>query len=452
MAELTIAQAAAWCGGTYDEKYANVVFNGAVNDSRQVRHGRLFLALQGTRDGHEFIPMAIKKGAAAVLCTHCREDVPALIVPDVRLALGQIAKGVREKSRMKVVGITGSVGKSTTKEMVACVLSRAYVTEKTPANHNNDIGLPMALLDMPDDVEVAVLEMGMNHFGEISYLTRIAQPDLAVITNIGTMHMENLGSQAGILKAKLEILEGMPKNGQIVLNGDDRHLWEQKKLPVAVTYAGIRNGECDLVARDLREEDGKITFRACYDGREIPIMLPIEGLHFVPDALSAICVGLLMGMEEADIAAALAGFRNMEGRLEICQVRGITVIKDWYNAGPESMAAALVVLGKQPGRRIAVLGDMLELGNISSAEHFRIGRIAASVADYVLAYGPMSAQVVKGCLTGGMPPSRARAFEDPDSLGAVLESLAEKGDALLIKGSHGMHMERIAGKFLKEKT
>ena len=199
MGRITLAQAAQWCGGQIDPKYADVAFFGANNDTRKLEKGQLFLALQGARDGHDYIPAALEKGAAAVLCSHCDGDYPAIVVPDVRLALGDIARQERKRIGMKVVAVTGSVGKSTTKEMIACALQSTYRVGKTPVNHNNDIGMPMAILGMREDTQVAVLEMGMNHFREIAYLSTIALPDIAVIINIGTMHIEHLGSQEGIL-------------------------------------------------------------------------------------------------------------------------------------------------------------------------------------------------------------------------------------------------------------
>ena len=192
MSRLTLQQAAQWCGGAVDPKYAQVSFLGANNDSREIQPGQLFVALSGNRDGHAFIPMAMQAGAAAVLCTHCPGDYPAIVAPNPRKALGDIARQLRLQMNMTVVGVTGSVGKSTTKEMLASVLERKYVTGRSPANHNNDIGLPMAILALPEDTQVAVLEMGMNHFGEMAYLTSIARPDMAVITNIGTMQTRDL--------------------------------------------------------------------------------------------------------------------------------------------------------------------------------------------------------------------------------------------------------------------
>lgn len=453
MGWITLQQAADWCGGWVDPKYAQVRFLGANNDSRNVLKDQLFVALQGARDGHAFIPAALDKGAAAVLCTHCDGDYPAIVVPDTRIALGDIARGERKRIGMKVVGVTGSVGKSTTKEMIACVLDGTYRVAKTPVNHNNDIGMPMAVLSVPEDTEIAVLEMGMNHFREIAYLTSIALPDVAVIINIGTMHIEHLGSREGILKAKLEILEGMKADGQVILNGDDALLCNvHEKVSMPVTYFGARNAQCHVCATDVNQLSGQLTFTARWDNRTLPIKLAMEGEHYIPDALAAISVGLALGVDPADMRERLASFRNLAGRQEILQAKGYTIIKDCYNAGPESMAAALRVLGKKPGRHIAVLGDMLELGDRAEAEHYRVGTIAAENADVVLAYGPNSGKIVDGALTGGMPKAGAMAFEDREGLVIALQSIAKPGDVMLFKGSHGMHMELALEKFLKDGT
>ena len=453
MGRITLQQAADWCGGYVDPKYADVTFLGANNDSRKIQPGQLFIALQGERDGHDFIPKALENGAAAVLCTHCDGDYPAIVVADTRTALGDIARGERKRIGMKVVGVTGSVGKSTTKEMIACVLSGTYRVGKTPVNHNNDIGMPTAVLSMAEDTEIAVLEMGMNHFREIAYLASIALPDVAVIINIGTMHIEHLGSQEGILKAKLEILEGMKADGQVILNGDDALLINvHKKSALNVTYFGVRNPDCKVRASQVVQAQDELKFTAEWDNETLPITLPIEGEHYVSDALAAICAGLQLGVKPAQIQERLEFFHNLAGRQEILNVRGYTIIKDCYNAGPESMAAALSVLGKKPGRHIAVLGDMLELGVCTQAEHYRVGRIAAENADLVLAYGPNSDRVISGALTGGMQENKALAFTERDRLIETLKQLAREGDVLLFKGSHGMHMELALEGFLKEDT
>ncbi|MBE6921020.1 MAG: UDP-N-acetylmuramoyl-tripeptide--D-alanyl-D-alanine ligase [Ruminococcaceae bacterium] len=449
MAEITLAQAARWCGGTIDPKYANRSFLGANNDSRKIEPGQLFVALQGARDGHDFIPMAIENGAAAVLCTHMDGDYPAIVVEDTRIALGQIAREERKRIGMKVVGVTGSVGKSTTKEMIASVLETTYRVAKTPANHNNDIGMPMAILSIPEDTEVAVLEMGMNHFREIAYLSSIGQPDVAVIINIGTMHIEHLGSKEGIRQAKLEILEGLRPGGMILLNGDDEMLWPVRgDLNVRSVYFGSENDQCAVCATDLKADENGLSFRVHTGCEAFDVSLALEGQHYVLDALAAVCAGIQLGVSTERICEALQGFQNMAGRQEIFQANGYTIIKDCYNAGPESMAAALAVLGKKSGRRIAVLGDMLELGNRAAQEHYLIGGISADKADMLFAYGPNSENVVSGAVAGGMNADNARAFEDRQELAAALKVIAKPGDVLLFKGSHGMHMELALESFL----
>ncbi len=452
MGKITLQQAARWCGGKIDDKYKDVVFLGANNDTRKLQPGELFVALKGARDGHDFVNVALEKGAAAVLCTHCDGDYPAIVVEDTRLALGAIARQERQRLGMKVVGITGSVGKSTTKEMTAYVLESTYRVSKTPVNHNNDIGMPMAILAMPEDTQVAVLEMGMNHFREIAYLTDIAKPDVAVIINIGTMHIEHLGSMEGILKAKLEILEGLAEQGKVIFNGDDALLWEQRRNPdYQITYFGVQNKECQVQGNDVVNSDGMLRLNVKFGDKVFPVKIPLEGEHFVSDALAAVCVGLALGVDVDAICSSLENFQNMEGRQEIFEAKGCTIIKDCYNAGPESMAAALHVLGNKPGRRIAVMGDMLELGTCTTAEHYKVGRIAAENADLVFAYGPHSARVVHGAVTGGIGENCAFAFaDDRDALVKSLKRRVKSGDILLFKGSRGMHMELALEAFLKD--
>ena len=451
MGKLTLKQAAAWCGGRVDPKYEDVEFLGANNDTRVLKPGQLFIVLQGARDGHDFIPAAMEKGAAAVLCSREVGDYPAIYVEDPRIALGQIARNELRRIGCKVVGITGSVGKSTTKEMVATVLESTYRVAKTPANHNNDIGMPMAVLAMAEDIQVAVLEMGMNHFREIAYLSNIAQPDIGAIVNIGTMHIEFLGSIEGIRKAKLEILEGMGDHGRLILNGDDAMLYPLPEQPKQeVVYYGSKGQSCAVRAQDVREKEGSLSFRVVTNRESFQIELALEGLHYVPDALTAITVALSLDVPVPRIQEQLAMFRNMAGRQEIYKAGEFTIISDCYNAGPESMAAALAVLGKRTGRRIAVLGDMLELGDCASAEHFKIGRIAKENADVVLAYGPNGDSVVSGAVTGGIDGGNVNWFETHEEMASHLKRVAKAGDTLLFKGSRGMHMEKVLEAFLKE--
>ena len=445
MAKLTLKQAAAWCGGYVEPKYENVEFLGANNDTRVLQPGQLFIVLQGARDGHDFIPAAMEKGAAAALCSRKVGDYPCIIVEDPRIALGIIAREERKRLGCKVVGITGSVGKSTTKEMVSAVLETTYRVSKTPANHNNDIGMPMAILAMPEDTEIAVLEMGMNHFREMAYLSHIGQPDVAVIVNIGTMHIEFLGSREGIRQAKLEILEGMEKNAKLLLNGGDDMLANlPEPVSQSICYFGIGEN-CDLEAVDICREPGWLSYRVKGENVNFPVEMALEGMHFVADSMAAVAVGLEMGVSTEHIAAGLLNFKNMAGRQEIFEKKGFTVIKDCYNAGPESMAAALAVLGSKPGRKIAVLGDMLELGDCAPQEHFKVGNIAARNADILLSYGPNSCHMVAGA--AGI---RAEGFDSRENMADRLKEIAAPRDVILFKGSRGMRLELVLDRFLAE--
>ena len=450
MARITLRDAAQWCGGTVEEKYEDVVFDGAGNDTRSLQPGQLFIALQGVRDGHDYIPAAIAKGAAAVLCSRKVGDYPAILVKDPRTALGDIAREALKRIGAKVVAVTGSVGKSTTKEMIAAVLSGTFRVSRTPANHNNDIGMPMAILDMPEDTEVAVLEMGMNHFREIAYLSCIAHPDVAVIINVGTAHIEFLGTQQGIRQAKLEILEGMTPQGMLLLNGDDTMLRCLDVTPKQrITYFGASEG-CDVRALDVSQKGGVLRFTVEAGRLTFPVEMKLEGEHYVADALAAVTVGLKLGVHPDKIRQQLDAFQNMSGRQEIFEAKGCAIIIDCYNAGPESMAAALNVLGNRPGRHIAVLGDMLELGDCAQAEHYKIGRIAAEKADMVFAFGPHAGRVLDGTITGGMPENMGRAFDSREDLITALRRAVKPGDVILFKGSHGMHLEKVLEAFLKE--
>jgi len=452
MSKITLKQAAAWCGGTVEEKYADVEFLGANNDTRILKPGQLFIVLQGARDGHDFIPSAMEKGAAAVLCSRKVGDYPAIYVDDPRTALGKIAAQELKRIGAKVVGVTGSVGKSTTKEMIAAVLEAVYITEKTPANHNNDIGMPMAILGMPRETQVAVLEMGMNHFREIAYLSDIARQDMAVIVNIGTSHIEFLGSQEGIRQAKMEILEGMGPEGQVFLNGDDALLRDLPEQPQQkITYFGTSEG-CDVRGGEISQLPTSLSYTVHTKDQSFPVEISVEGMHYVTDSLAAVSVGLAMGVSPEQIAQRLSAFRNLSGRQEIYKAQGFTIIQDCYNAGPESMAAALAVLGGRKGRRIAVLGDMLELGDRTWAEHYRIGRIAAENADMVYAFGPNADRVAAGALTGGVAHSKIGKYTERTPLIQELKRKAKPGDVLLFKGSLGMHMEWILEGFLKNDT
>ena len=440
---ITLKQAAAWCGGRVAEEFADLCFSGAQFDSRNLRQGELFVALSGARDGHDFVPVALEKGAAAVLASKPLDsEVPVIYVDDTLKALQAISKGYRESLSAMCVGITGSVGKTTTKEMVAAVLGGKYRTQKTPQNFNNDIGLPVTLLGLREDCEAAVLEMGMNHRGEISVLTALAQPDIAVITNVGTMHIEHLGSRENILQAKLEMLEGLRPDGKVIFCGDNDLLWREAKTYGAVCYGFEAHN--DLRALEVQTADGVTTFVAEGMGERFSVVLPTVGNHHVLNALAAIAVGLLCQVPVQAMQTGLATFRNTGMRQNIYRQKGLCIVEDCYNAGPESMAAALQVLAQQEGRKIAVLGGMLELGGHAPEAHRQVGQLAAQSAELLFAYGEQKENYLLGA--AGMP--YARGFDSHEELAQALLEQVQPEDCLLFKGSRGMHMERVLRLFL----
>ena len=456
MKELTLKQIADWCGGKVSARFEHLRVSRMQSDSRKVRSGDLFVALKGAKaDGHDFAETAINHGAVAALVSRpISEKLPSIEVEDTLRAYGEIAAGYRKLTGVKVVGITGSVGKTTTKEMTASILEAVYHTAKTEGNHNNNLGLPMTIMDMPENTEVAVLEMGMNHSGEMEYLSDIARPDLAIITNIGTMHIEHLGTREGILQAKLEIMRGMPDDGAGVFNGDEPLLWNIRAIGKHKKYYyGIENHACDITATDIVELDDGVRFVVHGFGQQFELFVPMLGRHAVYNALAATTVGLLLGVKPEQIQTRFSSFHNTGMRQKIYVKNGVTIIEDCYNAGPESTEAALDVLAgiKTDGRRIAVLGDMLELGNRSAAEHYRIGRLAVGKADLLLTYGEHSVRTLTGAITGGMNPKNTDHFDTHEDMAHMLKMRVSEGDVVLFKGSRGMRMEKVLQLFLDDK-
>ncbi len=457
MKELTLKEVAQACHGTLAAEYEAVTVTGVQSDSRKVQPGDLFVALKGEKaDGHAFLAAAAGLGAKAALVTHPAEaQIPQIVVEDTLRAYGDLAAYYRRLLGVTVVGITGSVGKTTTKEMTACVLSHTYRTARTEGNHNNNLGLPMTIMDMPADTEAAVLEMGMNHYGEMAYLTAIAQPDIAVITNIGTMHIEHLGSREGILQAKLEIFRSVPESGVAVFNGDEPLLWNIRAVGKHKKYYfGVENSACDVVASEIEELPDGMRFVVSGFGQRFEVFVPALGRHTVYNALAAITVGLLMKVPAEGIQSRLSTFHNTGMRQKIYERDGFTIIEDCYNAGPESTEAALEILAgfrtRTNGRCIAVLGDMLELGARSAAEHYRIGRIAAARVDALYTYGHNSERMVSGAITGGMKQKAVEHFQTHEELAHMLKLRAKPGDVILFKGSRGMQMEKALALFFKE--
>lgn len=455
MKKLTLEEVAAWSGGTVAPEYKQIVIDGISTDSREIHPGQLFIPLVGSRyNGHQYIHKAMEQGAAAVMTMEEPEEgIPSVQVADTLAAYGKLAASYRQYLGLKVIAITGSVGKTTTKEMVASVIHTTYRTAKTEGNQNNEVGLPMTIMHIEEDREFAVLELGINHFGEMSRLTAIAKPNYVIVTNIGTMHIEHLGSREGILKAKMEILEGLGPDGTLILNGDEPLLWalkEKLSSRFRVFYFGMENPDCEILGGNLQPADKGQMMDVTGLGEKFVVFIPAEGRHNAMNALAAAAAGLVCGIAPEKIQVGMRQFENTGMRQRIYEAQGFTIIEDCYNAGPESMRAALNVLSEQKvkGRRIAVLGDMMELGSRAMAEHYRIGRYCAGLVDMVLAYGHNASRIVTGAVTGGMDPTRALHFESLEELVTLLRMRARPGDAILFKGSRGMKMERALELFL----
>ncbi|MGN0621273.1 MAG: UDP-N-acetylmuramoyl-tripeptide--D-alanyl-D-alanine ligase [Porcipelethomonas sp.] len=417
-------------------------------DTRTLAENCLFIAIKGDRfDAHDFIPDAIKAGAAAAVSEKKIEGQPCLVVKSTRKALLDIAGFYRRKFSLFLVGVTGSVGKTTTKEMIALVLSEKFSTLKTQGNFNNEIGLPRTLLKLESCHEAAVIEMGMSHFGEIERLSDTARPEMAVITNIGFSHIENLGSQDGILKAKLEILSGTKENAPLAVNGDDPFLAPLKnELERPVFLFGTDNKNCDFLGTDISESDGKTEFTVNYPDGKIRAEIPCIGHHNVLNALAAFCVGIYAGLEPCEIVSALKKYQPDGMRQNIVKKGDNTVIIDCYNASPDSMKAALGVLAsvKTEGKRIAVLGDMLELGEKSRELHTLVGEYAAdSKPDKLVCFGEDARYIADRASQSGIDSEFTGSKEQ---LAQILRGCIEPGDTVLFKASRGMKLEETIEK------
>ncbi len=445
---------------------ANAVITEAAVDSRQVIPGSLFVAIPGENaDGHDFIADAFKRGASFALI---QKDAPAsfstldlrgglsvdsspkldsalcLRVDNTISALQQIARFWRRKLDLRVIGITGSVGKSTTKEMVAEVLGTRYRTLKNLGNLNNEIGLPLTILKLGSGYERAVLEMGFYVPGEIQFLCDIAQPQIGVVTNVGTVHAERAGSQEAIAKGKSELIQALPSDGVAILNFDDP--WVRKmeeKSKARVFFYGL-SPEADLWADHIEGLGlNGIRFRLHYKGETLHTHIPMIGRHSVHTALRAASVALNDGLTWQEI---FEGLSHGHAQLRLVAVRsgsGALILDDTYNASPESMLAALNLLDEMDGRKIAVLGDMLELGPYERQGHEMVGMRAAQVAKTLLTLGMRAHMIADAARRGGMKSSHIFEFENPDMIVDWLNKNLTSNDAVLIKGSHGLRMDRI---------
>lgn len=443
MKAFTLQEAAAALG--LPQMQVQATLADVCTDTRKIQPGSLFVCLRGERfDGHSFASQAAQLGAAALLADHPVDaDVPQLVVTDTGKALLQLAGWYRRRFQLPVVGLTGSVGKTTTKEFIALVLGAKYNTLKTQGNLNNEIGVPQMLFRLEDSHTAAVIEMGMNHFGEISRLTRAVAPTVGLITNIGVSHIENLGSRAGILQAKLEILEGMAPDAPLIVNMDNDMLRTVKLGDRPLLTFAIDDQSADFTATDIAEQGSTTTFTVHHNTFTQPVTIPTVGIHNVYNALAAMAVGYVTGVDSAAAASALANYVPAGMRQNLVQVGGVQVIEDCYNASPDSMRAALQTLGKLPvHRRYAVLGAMLELGHYAKEAHTQVGKMAAENGiDGVLAYGADAAYIVEAAKQAGL--ENARLFDTKEALAQSLAQQVQPGDGVLFKGSRGMHLEDV---------
>ncbi|MDR2888898.1 MAG: UDP-N-acetylmuramoyl-tripeptide--D-alanyl-D-alanine ligase [Lachnospiraceae bacterium] len=459
MKNMTLTAIAAACGGTLynaDSLLDNIT--GVVIDSRLVQPGNLFIATKGEKvDGHCYIPQAQAKGAMAVLGEWLLEEigsVPYIQVPDSFQALKDIAAFYRSQLTIPVVGITGSVGKTSTKEFIAAVLGERYRVLKTEGNFNNEVGLPLTVLRIREQHEVAVLEMGISDFGEMHRLAAIACPDIAVLTNIGPCHLENLGSLAGVLQAKTEIFTHLGPEGLVCLNGDDERLATldrvNEKKPL---FFGV--GQNNPIYADGIVNNGLLGTRAVIhqEGVVFPIEIPLPGEHMIYNALAAVSVGSRLGLSPIEMQRGIGGLKAVKGRGNIINLPEGILIDDCYNANPVSMKAALDLLQMATGRRVAILGDMLELGEEEQTMHETIGRYAVTRTDRLICIGHRSWHMYKAAQEGGAigqaggksgysagKGDAITCFYYPDKEGFLAEAgnLLQPADTVLIKASNGM--------------
>ena len=455
-----MAQVAAATGGTVVAGDPAVEVTGAAVDSRRVRPGDLFFALPGQRvDGHRFVAAALAAGARGAVIGR---PVPAgdaglpphaalVQVPDTRQALADLARWVRrQQPQLTVVGITGSLGKTTTKEMAAAILEQRFAVLKTAGNYNTDIGLPLSLLGLEPQHRVAVLEMAMRGPGEIARLAAIAEPDVGVVTVVAESHLEFLGSLERVAEAKGELVAALPAGGVAILNADDPRVLNMRHRTVARVLTFGR-GEADVQAVAVASRGaGGSRFRLRAGGREVPVELAVPGPAAVTCALAAAAVGVALGLELEEIAAGLGRARPAAMRNEIRRAGSWTLYIDCYNASPTSTTAALRALREVAGagRAVAILGDMFELGHWAEEGHRQVGREAARQADALLAVGRWAPAVVEGWREAGGGAGAASAYPDKPALLADLDRWLAPGDAILIKGSRGMAMEEVVDALL----
>jgi len=441
--KITISDIAKAIGGKILFGDGKTAVSEVSTDSRTVSSECLFIPLKGEKfDGHDFIDDVCSAGVGGYICSNSHINKKAsfaIAAEDTSKALLDLASYYRKQFDIKVLGLTGSVGKTTTKELLASVISQKYNTLATAGNFNNNIGVPLTLFGLKSCHEVAVVEMGMSNFGEIDVLSKCALPDIAVITNIGTSHIEFLGSREGILKAKSEIFNGMSSEGSVILNGDDQYLWSLKdKLNFKnIIFVGICNKECDLVAENVRTDETGCTFSVC----ENEYSINLAGEHNVYNALCAVAAGKLLDMTYESVKEGLEAYHPGGIRQNIISVNGYKLINDCYNASPQSDIAAMKVLSSvKAKRRIAVLGDIGELGKMGEELHRSVGaEFAKSNLDVLVTVGTLSRFMAQEAIG-----KEVYSFDTVPEATEFLKKFVECEDAILIKASRFMRFEAIS--------
>jgi len=449
MKNLTLENIARVAGGQLigaDDKTALEV-SSITTDSRQISGDCLFAAIVGERvDGHDYIEEVMKKGAAAAISEKELTDVkhPYILVESTLQALKDIAEFYLAGLNIPVIGITGSVGKTSTKEMIAAVLKEKYKVLKTHGNFNNELGLPLTIFNLRKDDEIAVLEMGINDFGEMHRLAKIARPDTCIITNIGECHLENLKSREGVLKAKSEIFDFLDSDGTIVINGDDDKLSTITQVNgIKPIFYGIDN-HADAYATDIKSCGLKgISCHIHLGEKEFAVTIPMPGQHMVYNALAGAVIGDLYGLTPTQIKSGIESLQSLSGRFNIIEARDYTIIDDCYNANPTSMKASLKVLQDGLRRRVAILGDMGELGTNECKLHQEVGEFAGSCQiDMIICVGNLSQHIVSG-IQKVNPDMPVLYFSDRSELIDNLPKAIKKGDTILVKASHFMQFEQV---------
>lgn len=457
MKNMTLSNIAKACNGKlYSNDYncENQV-KGVVIDSRLVQEDYLFIATKGQRvDGHDFIETVSKQGAMAVVCEKAPQDIdiPYILVKDSFTALKEIAKWYRMQLDIPVVGITGSVGKTTTKEFVSSVLSQKYQVLKTEGNYNNEIGLPLTILRIRKEHEIAVLEMGINNFGEMHRLSEIAKPNYCLLTNIGQCHLENLGSREGILKAKSEIFDFMKEDGAIILNGDDDMLSTLNKVKGKVPQRFGLDRSNNVYADNIISKGLLGTSCDIHINNDIlSVNIPMPGKHMIYNALAASLIGFMLGLTNQEIIQGIEQIKPVSGRSNIIEHEKWTIIDDCYNANPVSVKAAIDLLAMANSRKVAILGDMGELGSTEDILHREIGIYARSKqVDVIICVGKLSSHMYEGATdVSGNNSGDLFYFETLDSLIKNLPSIIKRGDTILVKASHFMKFDNIVKSLLE---